>query len=192
MATIPEVQLHIAGRGHIFYADVDTAPMDLATFVFGDEDTYGSWDWMGDTSSENLVTFSSEGGEATTKRTWDRENVRVIRASETISGSINSVNMSAETFALAFSGSQVASGGSIRVGTGSGAVQKALMVVMEDVTDIAGMYLPNVDLKGSFPVFSLEEFTEIPIALSVLGSLTQTVGGTPLAWEWFPPQAIGA
>ena len=190
MATTTDVKLHIAGRGHVFYADVDTPAMNIDSFIFNTPSTYGSWTWLGDSSAENLIEFEVDGGEPTTKRTWDRENVRSIRDNETIKVTLNSVNVSRDTFQLGFSGHQYsASTKSYRVGTGTGSTQKALLVVMVDGIDRAAMRLPNVDLKGAFPKFSLEEFTEFPLSGTVLGSPTEMTTTGPLAWEWFEPRA---
>ena len=194
MATLQSVKLHIAGHGHVFYADVDEAPMNVTQFQFGVHATYGGWVWLGDTSSENLVAFESEGGDTTFKRTWDRSNVRAVSEDESITMTINSVNVSKESFDLGFAGHDYdAATGSYGVGTSSGTTQKAIMVVMSDGTVNAALYTPNVDLKGSFPQFDLEEFTEIPLTGAVLGSLTQTTPGAgQLAWRWFEPREFTA
>lgn len=189
MATLSTAKLHIAGKGHVFTAPVDTSPMTLDGFDFvtAANGSTGGWEWLGDTSAESMVEFNSEGGDTTSKRTWDRENVRVVREGETISATINSVNVGEETFKVAFGGAQVGSDGSIKVGTNVRAKDRAIMIVMEDDSGVAGMYLPNTSLRGRFPSFSTEEFTTIPIDVTVLGSQTQSAGESgPLAWQWFP------
>lgn len=190
MATLQTTKLHIAGIGHVFTAPVDTPAMDLDGFNFVEaaNSASGSWTWLGDTSEQSMVEFSSEGGDSTPKNTWDRKNVRVVYEAGSVSATINSVNVGEETFKQAFGGAQV-SANSIRVGTNATSTDRAIMIVMEDESGVAGMYLPNTSLRGRFPVFSTEEFTEIPIDVNVLGSQTQDAGGSgPLMWEWFSPK----
>ena len=183
MATLSDVKLQIAGIGHVYTAPVDTAPIDRTQFVFGDESTHTGWTWLGDTSAENLIEFETDGGDITQKRTWDRQNVRAIREAQSVTGTINSVNVSGESLQFAFPGSTYdEAAGSYAVKSG-GARSVAVMVVIEDAGQAAGMYLPNVDVKGSFPALSLEEFTEFPLSLAILSSPT-----TQVEWQWFEPR----
>lgn len=184
MATAETVKLHIAGIGHVFYAPVDEAPLDVTAFKFLDETTYGAWTWLGDTSSENLIEFETDGGDTTYKRTWDRLKTGVVREDETISATINSVNASQETFNLGFAGhtyDEVTQSYTVS-GTGQSS-EHAIMVVTEDGKNNAGLYLPNTDIKGSFPTFDLEEYMEIPLSVAILSSPS-----TGNLWQWFEPR----
>ncbi|PWH05194.1 hypothetical protein DEO23_14025 [Brachybacterium endophyticum] len=184
MATADTVKLHIAGIGHVFYNDVDADPLDPTTFKFLDESTYGDWIWLGDTSSENLIEFETDGGDTTYKRTWDRLKTGVVREDETISATINSVNASAETFNLGFAGHTYDEASqSYTVDSSGRSTGKALQIVTEDGSNIAGLYLPNTDIKGSFPTFDLEEYMEIPLSVAILSS-----PGTGALWQWFEPR----
>ena len=119
MATLSDTKLQIAGIGHVYTAPVDTAPIDYSKFTFNPTSTLagvtattgpyagykaGSWTWLGDTSAENLIEFETDGGDPTTKRSWDRQNLRVIREAQTVSGAVNSINASGKDMALAFPG----------------------------------------------------------------------------------------
>ena len=200
MATLSDVKLQIAGIGHAYTAPVDTAPLDFSKYVFnpaapiagvtattGPLTGYkaGSWTWMGDTSSENLIEFETDGGDATPKRSWDRLNLRVVREAQSVSGTINSINASGKDMALAFPGGtfDAATNSFAPSGTGQSA-QTALLVVVEDGADVGGIYFPSVDMQGQLPTFSLEEFTEFPLPFSVLNSPT-----TGKLWHWFAPRA---
>lgn len=188
MASTDTVKLHIAGIGHVFYNDVDAAAPNLDQFKFLDEDTYGTWTWLGDTSSENLVEFEVDGGDTTYKRTWDRLKTGVVREDETVSATINSVNVSAEAFNLGFKNHVYdAATKSYTVDSTSGSSEKSILIVMEDGSNIAGLRLPNTDIKGSFPVFDLEEYTEIPLSVAVLSSPTNGA-----LWQWFEPRPYTA
>lgn len=188
MATAETVKLHIAGIGHVFYNDVDAAPIDPTGFKFLDESTYGEWTWLGDTSSENLIEFEADGGDTTYKRTWDRLRTSVTREAETISMTINSVNASAETFNLGFADHIYDEAADSFEVSGSGkSSSKAIQVVTEDGNSIASLYLPNVDVTGSFPSFNLEEYMEFPLGGAILNSPT-----TGALWRWFAPRAYAA
>lgn len=188
MATTDTVKLHIAGIGHVFYNDVDAAPLNPTNFKFGDETTYDSWTWLGDTSSENMIEFEVDGGDTTFKRTWDRLNTGVTRESESISTTINSVNVSQEAFNLGFADHVYdETEMSYEVGAAGGTVSKSLQIITEDGKNIAALYLPNVDITGSFPTFNLEEYMEIPLSGSVLSSPS-----TGKLWKWYEPRPFVA
>ena len=81
MANLGNSKIQIAGRGHVYYAAPDTEAPNLDGYIFGDGTTLegSGWTWLGDTSSENLIEFESDGGDTSTKRTWDRQGVRSPR-----------------------------------------------------------------------------------------------------------------
>lgn len=165
-------KLMIPGIGHVFYADVDTAALNVTQFKFGTESTYGEWTWLGDTSSENLIEFESDGGDVTYKRTWDRLKTGVVREDETITATINSVSIAREVFELAFPGGEYDEATQSYSVASGGSSQKALMVVMEDGQNVAAFRFPNTDIKGSLPTLDLEEYMELPLSAAILGSPT--------------------
>ena len=199
MATLSDTKLQIAGIGHVYTAPVDTAPIDYSKFTFNPTSTLagvtattgpytgykaGSWTWLGDTSAENLIEFETDGGDPTTKRSWDRQNLRVIREAQTVSGTVNSINASGKDMALAFPGGTYDAATSSFTPSGSGeSAQIAMLVVVEDGNEVGGIVFPSVDMQGRLPTFSLEEFTEFPLPFNVLNSPTT---GKP--WHWFAPR----
>lgn len=183
MATNDTVRLHIAGIGHLFYAKVGTAVPNISNFKFGDESTYGGFKWLGDISSENVIEFETEGGDVTFKRTHDRQKVRAVREDQSVTGTVNSVNISKETFELAFGGGEyVSETDSYKVKSTSFAQDYALLFVSEDGVDIAALSLPNTSVMGTFPKYSVEEFVEIPIKLALQADKDQVL------WENFMPR----
>lgn len=190
MADLESVKLLIPGTGHVFYADVDTEPFSLEAFVFGTPATYGDWTWLGDTSADALAEFTTEGGEPTVHRTWDRQGARVTYADRTVGATINSVNLSRDTFELGYGGSVYDSTNrSHRVGANATATEKALFIVTYE-QEIAGLYLPNTSIRGDLPTFTgLDTFMQVPLNVSVMGSPTQQAGlSGPLHFEWFEPR----
>lgn len=188
MATAETVKLHIAGIGHVFFNDVGADPIDPTQFKFLDESTYSTWTWLGDTSSENLIEFEADGGDTNYKRTWDRLRTSVVREAETISMTINSVNASQETFNLGFADHVYdEAAGSFEVSGSGKSTAKAIQIVTEDGNNVASLYLPNVDVTGSFPSFNLEEYMEFPLSGALLNSPT-----TGSLWRWFEPRPYAA
>lgn len=189
MTTLKDVKLSIASTGHVFYGPPDTAALKLNAFAWGTESTYGDWKWLGDTSSENLIEFSTDGGEVTYKRTWDREKVRAARDAVDVTATINAVGLSRELFTVAFaSGTANEGDDSYTVRTGASSSSRAIFIVWEDDEGIAGLYLPNTSLAGTFPSFDLENFLEIPLNLSLLASSTDVTAEGAALWSFYLPR----
>lgn len=185
---IKDSVLQIADIAHVYQADVDTKALDLSGYSFNNGKPQGDWHWIGDISAENVLEVSSDGGEATNLRSHDRYGVRTKHENETITLTINALNISEDTFNLGWTGVTTDASGMIKIGTNASAVPKALFVVIEDEEGTGGAYFPNTSIKGSFPVFDLENFTEIPLTCSVLGSRTQTTDAGPMAWAFIEPK----
>lgn len=193
MATINEADqaIQIASIGHVFWAPVDTDPFALDSFVFGDESTYGDWVWGGDTSAENLISFEVDGGEPTSKDTWDRKNMRVVRGTKSYSGTINQVALTEDIMQIAFPGAVLESDGSFSIAE-AGSSQRALFIVVEEGVKVSGDYYPNTDVEGTFPQYSTEDFTETAINVSILTSPTKTNTNGPIYRRFYPPRDRGA
>lgn len=186
MATTQTVKLHIPGIGHVFYNDVDAEEFSLDQFKFGDETTYGDWTWLGDTSSENTIELEVDGGEPESRRTWDRQGVRTVYSTETVSGTIYALNMDKEVFEIAYPGGTYdAAKKKYTVPSGGGSTSKALLIVTEDGTDIAGWRFMNTSLKGGLFSVDVENFLELPLGFTIQSSLA-----VPTArFDWFEPRA---
>lgn len=183
MATLENVRLNIAGIGHVFYAPIGTEVPDISQFRFGDESTYGDFKWLGDISAENVLEFEPDGGEASFKRTHDRLNVRAIYEQQTIKGTINALNIAKETFEIAFGGGAYKQEtDSYKVKATSFAQDYALLFVAEDGVYITALSMPNASVTGKFPVFDIENFTELPLNVALQGDKDGTL------WESFFPR----
>ena len=173
MATTATVKLVIPGIGHVFYADVDEAEMALDKFKFTNPLTWGKWVWLGDTSEENTIEFETDGGEAEQKNTWARKGVRTIYTPESMSATINALNITKETFELAFAGGTYNAGAKKYTVMGKKvSAKKSLMIVCEDGLDVMGFRFPKTEISGSLPSFDIENFMEIPLATQILSSDT--------------------
>lgn len=172
MAAIQDDKLFIADFGHVFInKDLNAKWIDLDKFKFGDQSTYGGWTWLGDTSGENVVEFESEGGEVEFKRTWDRKKAKSKRSDREITGTINSVRITKETFETAFpAGKWNEASKSYTAQDKVVETTAKLMLIMEDgnVLDAFGFYKST--LAGDMPKFDVENFTEIPLKMAALAN----------------------
>lgn len=177
-----KINVQIAGLGHVYYgAPSTTAAPVLTDYSFGNGGTLveAGWTWLGDVSSENIIEFESDGGDTTTKRTWDRTGVRATREDVTHSMTINAVGIGKDVFEVAFPGSTYDEEAGLWKLNLSGSSEKAILIVIEEGTTVSGWYFPKVSLAGAMPALSTEEFTEIPITGTILGS---DVDGTTVGY----------
>lgn len=160
--------LTITDVGHILLAPVGTPFPDLSNFVFGDEDTYGGFTWFGDTSAENLPEFEADGGDVTSKRTFDRKGMRQLREDKTYTGTFNSVVRNREFFEKTVGGGEWDDTlkGYITKGD-SYALDWAMLIVEEDGKYISGLGLYNASVLSGFAGYDLEEFKEVPVDVAV-------------------------
>lgn len=170
MANLGNSKIQIAGRGHVYYAAPDTEAPNLDGYTFGDGTTLegSGWTWLGDTSSENLIEFESDGGDTSTKRTWDRQGVRSTREDVTNKVTINAVNLGEDVMKVAFPGSTYDAtkrAWDIELDASS---ERAILVVVEDGRIVSGYLFRRVSLAGNMPSLSLDNFTEVKIAGTLL------------------------
>lgn len=165
--------VQIAGLGHVYYgAASDITIPDLKAYTFGNGSTLteSGWTWLGDTSSENIIEFESDGGDTATKRTWDRTGVRATREDVTHTMTINAVNIGEDVLQVAFPGSTYDADNKMWKLNLTGASEKSILIIIEEGTGVSGWVFPKVSLAGAMPTLSTEEFTEIPITGTILGS----------------------
>ena len=170
MANLGNSKIQIAGKGHVYYGVNDTESPNLDGFTFGDGTTLeaSGWTWLGDTSSENLIEFESDGGDTSTKRTWDRQGVRSTREDVTNKVTINAVNLGEDVMRVAFPGSTydpVKRAWDIELDASS---ERAILVVVEDGQIVSGYLFRRVSLAGNMPSLSLDNFTEVKISGTLL------------------------
>ena len=183
MANLANSKIQIAGIGHVYYGAVDTAAPNIDGYKFGDGTTLESsgWTWLGDTSSENLIEFETDGGDTNTKRTWDRQGVRSTREDVTNKVTINAVNLGEDVMKVAFPGSTydpALRAWDIELDAAS---ERAILVVVVDGQLVSGYLFRRVSLAGSMPSLSLDNFTEVKVgtakpAITTLNPATGRVG----------------
>lgn len=184
---ISKTQLHIPGKGHLLVSDPGTKMFTLDAFKFGNDTTHAGWVWLGDASKENPIEFTPEGGEQEVLPTWDRPSARSKDTPGSVTGTITLTGITQGTIELAFPGGKWnAATKSYTAGNGK-AVEKQLVVVTEDGSDIAALRLARVSIKGQLPSFDPEAFQSWQLPFTMLDAAD---GGAP--WEWFVPRPMSA
>ena len=170
MANLGNSKIQIAGKGHVYIGNVDTVAPNLWGYTFGDGTTLATagWTWLGDTSSENLIEVETDGGDTSTKRTWDRQGVRSTREDVTNKVTINAVNLGEDVMRVAFPGSTYDAekgGWDVELDNSS---ERAVLVVIEDGLLVSGMLFRRVSLTGNLPSLSMDNFSEVKISGTLL------------------------
>lgn len=181
----------IPGHGNVLTAPVDTKPIDIASFVIGDDKTYTGWDSLGHTSRENSVALEKDGGDAEQKGSWEDEGLDAVYESTAWSMTVNALQMDQATFELAFPGGVWdAETQSYDVGA-IGTVERAVLVIFAQGNKRAGFYMPRGQITlGDAPELDVEEFFELQLRIQMLSSQT-----TNKRLRWFatrPYKALAA
>lgn len=190
--------LFIPGHGTVFRAPANT-PMPAAgptAFTLGSTVPTG-WTSLGHTSTENMISFTTDGGDATVLNTWLQDAVRTIYAATNWSLGINALQMDKPTLDLAFNGAVDAEDGGYIIPAANGGLENALFVLAKDTTASLGFYIPNTSTKlGDSPVFDTENFTELPLLSSIQAADPDVI--PPLAdgragiMKLYPPKTLVA
>lgn len=185
--------LIIPGLGRIFAAPKNTKlPVDGIKAFTQNGAPPESWSLFGETSSENTLEFSIDGGDADVKRTWERLAARTIYADESWSIQGSAVEMSKAVLKRIYGGWDGDNGGTV-IPAKKKASDTALVVLATDDSAKMAWYIPNVSLShGDAPSVDLENFFEAPFAgtFQAAGSGTISLSSTGEAglFQWFTPE----
>lgn len=174
MTSVPleEVKLEIADIAHVFWAEPNTTVSldDIAQINFGDTSTYPTgWDWYGDLSAESILEYSQDGGDRSFKRTHSRKKLRAKAEEKTYTLTLTALNRSRKQYeALYPNGVYNSEAKGFDLLDGSKTREAALLVLIDDEDTYFPIWHPRVEVDGKLPVFSLEEFTELPADISLL------------------------
>lgn len=170
-------KLIIPGKGAVFQAAKNTScgtdPLDKFTLT---TTTAVGWTHLGHTSSANTISFSKEGGEATSVGTFLSDAVRVINSAVSWSVTIPALQFDENILDLAFNGDwDPVTKGYIVPGSPA-PVESALFIYLEDNTGSLGFWLPNTSVTlGDAPSVDTENFLELPLSASILATDSVTM-----------------
>lgn len=164
MAYIDNAALVVA-NADFYTAPVGTAaPTDLETIN-------EEWKILGHTSPEDILSWASEGGDATTIGSLQNPSLRTVYADRTESFSTTLLQWDEDTLKLYFgSNMKEIATGSIFSGVPSKptATKVALLVVVKDNENRFGIYAPSTEiLRGDDVAFDdTENFAGLPITVT--------------------------
>lgn len=188
--------LFIPGHGTVFRAPANTPMPEAGPTAFSLGSTVPTgWTSLGHTSKENMISFSTDGGDARVLDTWLQDAVRTIYASVNWTLGINALQLDKPTLDLAFNGAVDSDDGGYIIPASNGGLENALFVLAQDTTASLGFYIPNTSTKlGDSPVFDTENFTELPLSSSIQAAAANVI--PPLAdgraglMKLYPPKTL--
>lgn len=182
MAGLDSTTVVIPGTGYLFLNNTaGAAPpaatasaiaalnLEAATLATG-------WNNAGHTSRDNGVSLGRDGGDRTTKGSWQATSLRETVAPITWTFGFNPLQISNDMLTLYFGGGTITTVDRFDVPDVPVPVERALFVVMVDGSYRLPIYVPKVSILGSDPIeVDVENFLELPVVATVLKNT-----GTPL------------
>lgn len=164
----------VPGVGHMFTNDTLGSKWTLAQV-----NTYASagtipagWDEFGHTDLDTILAFQSEGGDTSTKGSWQNPSLRTVITSASVDSIVVNAEQVLDDQILSF----YHGGGDYSTTTGEfgwpdapAAQEKAFMLVMLDGADPLGLAVPKASLlRNDVPTFASDDFLKLPIKITIL------------------------
>ena len=135
-----------------------------------------AWKNAGHTSRENNVTLGRDGGDRTTKGSWQSPALRETVAPITWTLGFKALQIDNSNLAMYFGGGGITVVDRFDVPDSPTPVEKALWLCMVDGTYRLPLYIPKVSVLGGDPIEAdVENFLELDMVATVLKNT-----GTPL------------
>lgn len=155
---------NIPGYGTVFTAPKNT-PLGDPTAFTKDAANVDGFENFGHTSSENPIELAVDGGDASSRRSWLRDNLITIYEDTTWSASGASIQTDKGTVQKIFGGWDTATGNGSVVPSAKKGTDLAMVILSQDDTGKMLFYIPNVNFTfGDAPSFDIENFFEIPFS----------------------------
>lgn len=156
----------IVNKGNYFTAPVGTEiPLDLMSPEV-------DWDNIGHTDIEQVIEFTSEGGETTVRGTLQNPNLRTQTSarSETLGVNLQQFTIDAMKLYYGKNAVDVDGGRFLGVPTNPQATEVAFLAVFVDGTTAFAVYAPKVSiLRGDDPeIDDTENFATLPLQITPL------------------------
>lgn len=184
---IKDSSLVIPGRGTLFVAPKNT-PLDtvagIKPFANINSETItagkNTFNNFGHTSSENLFELAPDGGDATSLRTWLRENVKTIYDDISWALSGASVQWDKDTLKQIYNTWDTADGKGSVVGAAKKSIEVALVLIANAGDGALGFYMPNASMSfGDGPSFDLQQFAEAPFTAQLQAAEPTALPASP-------------
>jgi hypothetical protein len=172
------------GTGHFYTAPVGTAlPANLA--VPG-----AAWTEVGHTSVEDILSASSEGGEATTHRSLQSSALRVTYAARTETWTFNLLQFDTASLRLYFGqNASIDANGNVQVPDNPQPTERAFLIVFRDGHNVMGLYAEKASIfRGDdFSFGDIENLSQLSLAVKPL-----VVSGKASPYTFISPKALKA
>ena len=183
MATNDNATLKV-GTAHFYTAVVGTArPLTVATL----KTPPAAWKEMGNTSLDNIIALTSEGGAVTTLGSLQNKSLRQTVESRVESFGINLLEWSSVSLKLYYgSNAVIAADGAVEVPSEPAPTESAFLVVLQDGDNVAGFYAEKSSIFRSddIAIADSNSLAQLPIKVTALNNL-----GKPSALTVIPPRA---
>lgn len=167
-------------------ADFYTGPVGAAAPTDLNDIDDSTWDVLGHTSPEDILSWASEGGEATTIGSLQNPSLRTVYSDRTETFSTTLLQWDERTLKLYFgSNLEEVAGSALFMGVPSKpvATKAALLVVVKDGDNRFAIYVPSCEiLRGDDVAFDdTENFAGLPISVTPIN-----YNGNPWAYAVTP------
>lgn len=145
---------------------------------------------LGHLAEDTLPEFASDGGDPTSKNTWNKKGLRTVYADTTATVTLHMVQGGKDLITLLYNGVAAADGG-VDFTIEKKAVNKSLFILLHDTdTDEKGGFLiPNIDLSySSLPTLNQDAFNQYDVLGTFKPStaLTKNNGKSSYVRQYFP------
>lgn len=186
MATNDSATLKV-GTAHFYTAPVGTArPTTVATLKAPPV----AWTEMGNTSLDNIIALTSEGGAVTTLGSLQNKSLRQTVEARVESFGIQLLEWSEESLSLYYgANSVIAADGAVEIPSEPVPTEAAFLVVLHDGDRVAGFYAEKSSLFRSddIAIADANSLAQLPIKVTALNNL-----GKPSALTVIPPRDTDA
>ena len=186
MATNDNATLKV-GVAHFYTATVGTArPATVALLKAPPV----AWKEMGNTSLDNIIALTSEGGTVTTLGSLQNKSLRQTVEARVESFGVNLLEWSEDSLTLYYgANSVIATDGAVEIPSEPVPTETAFLVVMQDGNNVAGFYAEKASIFRSddIAIADSNSLAQLPIKVTALNN-----AGKPSALTVIPPRSTDA
>ena len=175
------------GVARFYTANVATArPVTVATL----KTPPAAWTEVGNTTLDNILNLTSEGGNVTTLSSLQNKSLRQSVEARVESLGLNLLEWTTSTLKLYYgANANVAADGAVEVPSEPVPTEKAFLAVLEDGSNVGGFYAAKSSIFRSddIAVADTNSLAALPIKVTALNN-----GGAPSALTVIPPRSTDA
>lgn len=172
------------GVARFYTANVATArPTTVATLKVPPV----TWTEVGNTTLDNILNLTSEGGAVTTLSSLQNKSLRQDVAARVESLGLNLLEWTAPSLKLYYGGNAVvAVDGAVEIPSEPVPTEKAFLAVLQDGANVAGFYCAKASIFRSddIAIADTNSLASLPIKVTALNN-----AGAPSAMTAIPPRA---